>query len=59
MVLDRISEERDDASVSKKGILAVSAITRGHRPALDSMDKERHRVRLTRTLFSNVLGSIL
>ena len=51
MVLERISEERDDASVSKKGILAVSAITRGHRPALDSMDKERHRVRLTRTLF--------
>ena len=46
MVLGRISEERDDASVSKKGILAVSAMTRGHQQALDSMDKEGNRIRL-------------
>ena len=42
MILHRISDEKDDVSVSKKGILAVSAMTRGHRQALDSMDKERH-----------------
>ena len=41
VVLERIAEEKEDASVSKKGILAVSAMTRGHRPSLDSMDKER------------------
>jgi len=41
VVLERIAEEKEDASVSKKGILAVSAMTRGHRPSLDSMDKDK------------------
>ena len=39
MVLDKLSEERHDIPVNKKGILAVSAMTRAYRPALNSMDK--------------------
>ena len=42
MVLDKLSEERHDIPVNKKGIFAVSAITRAYRPGLNFMDKERN-----------------